>query len=80
MRRREVEAFEVAMSESNQSDKHALECLRLEADCRELAKNTPDPELELHYLKMADHWSALSVSGPVALSGESDSDADTKDT
>jgi hypothetical protein len=49
-------------------------------DCRELAKNTPDPELELHYLKMADHWSALSVSGPVALSGESDSDADTKDT
>ena len=77
--RRRGGTFGVAMSESNHSDKHALECLRLAADCRELAKNTPDPELKLHYLKMAEHWSALSVSGPTP-SGESDAGVETKDT
>lgn len=56
---------------SNKSDKHTLECLRLEADCRELAKNVSDPELQLHYLQMADHWAALAVSEQVSPSSES---------
>jgi len=67
------------MSGSNPSDVHRLEYLRLEADCRELAKNAPNPELKLHYLQMAEQWSALSVSGQISPSSASDSDAEAKD-
>jgi hypothetical protein len=65
---------------SDPSYTNALECLRLEADCRELAKNTADPELKLHYLQMAGRWAALAVSGPNSPPSESDSDAETKNT
>src|SRR5476649_30807 len=59
-----------AMSELNQRDMHSLECLRLEADCRELAKSVRSPDLRSHLLRMAQTWSDLAVSGPSAPSGE----------
>jgi hypothetical protein len=57
------------MSESNQFNKHSLECLRFEADCRELAKNAHSPDLQSHYLRMAEVWLAMAVSGPDSHTG-----------
>ena len=54
---------------------HSLECLRLEADCRELAKNAPGPDTQAHYLRMAEVWLALATSGPA-----SDPDEDAFET
>jgi hypothetical protein len=65
------------MSESNQFNKHSLECLRFEADCRELAKNAHSPDLQSHYLRMAEVWLALAVSGPDSHTGVSISKART---
>lgn len=48
------------MSDSNDrrdDEKRELECLRLAADLRQLAKETLDPELKAHCLRMAKHWS-----------------------
>jgi CheY-like chemotaxis protein len=58
------------MSELNQRDMHSLECLRLETDCRELAKNIRSPDLRSQLLRMAKIWSDLAVSGPSAPSSE----------
>ena len=54
------------MSESSQLYRHSVECLRFEADCRELAKNVQSPNLQSHFLRMALTWRALAVSGPSA--------------
>ena len=54
------------MSESDYSRKHALECLRLEADCMQLAGVVHDPALQTHFVRMAREWSNLSVQGPKA--------------
>jgi hypothetical protein len=47
---------------SNSSDrrddqKRELECLRLASDLRQLAKETLDPDLRAHCLRMAKQWS-----------------------
>jgi hypothetical protein len=34
-----------------------LECLRLASDLMQLAKETLDPDLKAHCLRMAKHWS-----------------------
>ena len=52
------------MSESDYSRKHALECLRLEADCMQLAGAFHDPALQSHFVRMARVWSDLAVRGP----------------
>jgi hypothetical protein len=52
------------VSESDYSRKHALECLRLEADCMQLAGVVHDPALQIHYVRMAREWSSLAVRGP----------------
>ena len=57
------------MSEPKQLRKHALECLRLEADCMQLVGDTHNPNLQSHFLRMARVWSSLAVSGPSANSG-----------
>ena len=44
--------------------KHALECLRMEADCKELAERVRSPHVRSHFLKMAGIWSALAMSAP----------------
>jgi hypothetical protein len=48
------------MSDSNDrrdDEKRDLECLRLASDLRQLAKETLDPELKAHCLRMAKQWS-----------------------
>jgi hypothetical protein len=48
------------MSESNDRrdyERRELECLRLASDLRQLAKDTLDPELKAHCLRMAKQWS-----------------------
>jgi hypothetical protein len=40
--------------------KHALECMRLEADCRQLASDLGSPALQSHFLLMAEVWNALA--------------------
>ena len=66
------------MSEADSRRKHALECLRLSADCMQLAGDAPTPELQRHYLQMAQTWSALAESGPdgAARIADPDEDAD----
>ena len=57
---------EVAVSESDNSRKHALECLRLEADCMQLAGVVHGPALQTHFVRMAGEWSSLAVQRPQA--------------
>jgi hypothetical protein len=66
------------MSGLNQSNMHSLECLRFEADCRELAKNARNPEVHSHYLRMAEVWMVLAVSGTNSRPGEGISEAETQ--
>ena len=53
-----------AMFGSADSEKHALECLRLEADCRQLGARADIPLLKSHFVLMAAVWAALAESGP----------------
>jgi hypothetical protein len=54
------------MSKLEQLQKHALECLRLEADCMRLAADGRSPHFQSHFVRMARVWSALAISGPGA--------------
>ena len=57
-----------AVSKSERSRKHALECLRLAADCRQLARDIERPEAQRHFLRMAQEWTALAEQEPEAES------------
>jgi hypothetical protein len=57
---------EVAVPESDNSRKRALECLRLEADCMQLAGVVHGPALQTHFVRMAREWSSLAIQGPKA--------------
>jgi hypothetical protein len=59
------------MFEAKQLQKHALECLRVQADCMQLASVAHSPNVQSHFVAMAQFWGALAVSGP-------SSDADPK--
>jgi hypothetical protein len=50
---------------SEQADlrKHQLECLRLETDCRALARALDSPALKAHFTQMAEKWSTLAAWG-----------------
>ena len=48
------------MSEPNYAQKHALLCLRLAAECRDLAAAASSPELRARALRMADMWEELA--------------------
>ena len=52
--------------------KHALECLRLEADCMQLAGDARNPNVQFLgiFVRMARVWSGLAVSGPSANAGQ----------
>jgi glycine cleavage system aminomethyltransferase T len=54
------------MSESNNSRKHALECLRLAADCMQLASDVHSSALQTHFVRVAREWSTLAIQGPNA--------------
>ena len=43
--------------------KHDVECLRLAADCMQLAGDLVGP-WQQHFLQMAKHWAALAERGP----------------
>ena len=45
------------MSDSENDSKRMLECLRLASDLTQLAKETLDPDLKVHCLRMAKQWS-----------------------
>ena len=45
------------MSTSDDLRKHQLECLRLAAECTNLADEADTPELRAHLLRMAEIWS-----------------------
>ena len=45
------------MPDSENDRKSELERLRLVSDLRQLAKETSDPELKEHWLRMARQWS-----------------------
>jgi hypothetical protein len=40
--------------------KYALMCMRLEAECRGLAANAPEPDLRAQLLHMASMWTELA--------------------
>jgi hypothetical protein len=67
------------MPGSEQLRKHALECLRLEADCMQLA-GAPTPVLQSHFLRMARAWFALAVSGPNVIATRELSKGETQTT
>jgi hypothetical protein len=54
------------VSEAELWRKHALECLRLEADCKQLAALVDTPALGSDFLRMASIWSTLADRGPDA--------------
>ena len=54
------------MSNSDNSRKHALECMRLASDCMQLVGVVSSPALQSHFLHMARVWSDRSVRGPTA--------------
>jgi hypothetical protein len=57
------------MFEAKQLRKHALECLRLQADCMELAGVAHCYNVQSHFVSMAEFWSNLAVSGPNSNAG-----------
>ncbi len=47
------------MSKFN-AQKYALLCMRLAAECRGLAADVPEPDLAVHFLRMASAWTELA--------------------
>jgi hypothetical protein len=52
------------MFDAKQLQKHALECLRLQADCLQLAGVARSPIVQSHFVSMARFWDTLAASGP----------------
>jgi len=52
------------MFATKQLRKHALECLRLQTDCVELARVAHGHDVQAHFVHMAAFWDALAISGP----------------
>ena len=51
------------MSDSNDERKRGLECLRLASDLMQLSRETLDPELKAHCLRMVGVWTDQVVPG-----------------
>ncbi|MEO6945835.1 MAG: hypothetical protein ABI150_04425 [Nitrobacter sp.] len=52
------------MSTSDDLRKHQLECLRLAAECTNLADEADTLELRAHFLRMAEIWSDPASKNP----------------
>jgi hypothetical protein len=52
------------VSNSNNERKRALECLRLASDLMQLSRETLDPNLKAHCLRMAGVWTDRAAPGP----------------
>ena len=48
------------MSESDNTQKHALACMRMAAECKDLAADVPEPDLKARFLLMASMWTELA--------------------
>ncbi len=57
------------MLDAKQLRKHALEYLRLESDCMELAGVAHGQNMRSHFVFMAKFWGNLAVSGPSSNAG-----------
>jgi hypothetical protein len=57
------------MFEAKQLQKHALECLRLQADCMQLAGVARSRNVQSHFVSMAQFWGTLAASGPSSDAG-----------
>jgi hypothetical protein len=57
------------MFDSKQSQMHALECLRMAADCLQLSRDVHSDKLQAHFVQMAEAWSTLATSELDASSG-----------
>jgi hypothetical protein len=57
------------MFATKQLQKHALECLRLQADCVQLAGVAHSPNVQSHFVSMARFWGTLAASGPSSDAG-----------
>jgi hypothetical protein len=51
------------VSDSDNLQRHALECMRLAADCKQLAGDVHSPALQSHFLRMARVWTIRAVRG-----------------
>jgi len=52
------------VSDSNDEQKRALECLRLASDLMQLSRETLNLDLKAHCLRMADVWTDQAALGP----------------
>jgi hypothetical protein len=57
------------VSDPEYQRKRALECLRLASDLSQLARNTVNPHLKAHCLRMANLWSAQAEQRSSAFIG-----------
>jgi hypothetical protein len=57
------------MFEAKQLQNHALECLRLQADCIQLAGVARSPNVQSHFASMARFWGTFAASGPSSDAG-----------
>jgi hypothetical protein len=57
------------MFATKQLQKHALECLRLQADSMQLAGVARSPNVQSHFVAMARFWGTLAASGPSSDAG-----------
>ena len=64
------------MFEAKQLQKHALECLRLQADCMQLAGVARSLNVQSHFVSMARFWGTLAASGPSSDAGSKPSKAE----
>ena len=55
---------------SSSTPRHALLCLRLAAECRDLAAAAFTPELRARVLRMADVWEELAVEPAVEITAD----------
>jgi hypothetical protein len=54
------------VSELDHLRKHSLMCMRLAADCTQLAADTHRPDWQAHFFRMAQEWRALAEKHPSA--------------
>jgi hypothetical protein len=54
------------VSDQQAHRKFALECLRMKAECMQLAGDAATPELQRHFLDQAAAWGEMADRGPTA--------------
>jgi GH25 family lysozyme M1 (1,4-beta-N-acetylmuramidase) len=52
------------VSDADKELKRVLECLRLASDFIQLSRDTLDPVLQEHYVRMASYWSDQADGNP----------------